>query len=69
MTVYVLHSFILAPLRETGVLAGQVSVAELSLVGIGSVVLSVLLAHPITTRLFAPITKPTWVLGSQQKAS
>ena len=69
MTVYVLHSFILAPLRETGVLAGQVSVIELVLVVIGSVVLSMVLAHPITTRLFAPLTKPTWLLGSQQKST
>ena len=69
MTVYVLHSFILAPLRETGVLAGQASAPELVLVVIGSVVLSVLLAHPITTKLFAPLTKPNWVLGSQQKPS
>ena len=62
MTVYLLHSFVLAPLRETGVLAGEVSGWFVALVIIGGIALSAVLAHPITTRVFAPLIRPTWAL-------
>jgi fucose 4-O-acetylase-like acetyltransferase len=64
MTVYLLHSFVLAPLRETGVLAGEVSGWVIALVILGSIALSAVLAHPWTTRVFAPLIRPTWALLS-----
>jgi fucose 4-O-acetylase-like acetyltransferase len=64
MTVYLLHSFVLAPLRQTEILSGAVSWWNLVLVVLGSIGLTVVLAQPLVARLFAPLTRPTWMLPS-----
>lgn len=65
MTIYLLHSFVLAPLRATDVLSGEVAVWHLLLIVLGSGGLTVLLAQPILTRVFAPLTHPTWIIGTR----
>ena len=64
MYVYLLHSFILYPLRETGVLKGEHASATwlLSMV-FASIAISILLAAPIVRRVFRPIVepKPRWL--------
>ncbi len=64
MTVYLLHSFVLAPLRATELLSGAISWWHLVLVVLGSIGLTVTLAQPFATRLFAPLTRPSWMLPS-----
>jgi len=65
LTIYLLHSFVLAPLRATDVLSGEVAWWHLLLIVLGSIGLTVLLAQPSVTRLFAPLTHPTWALGQR----
>jgi fucose 4-O-acetylase-like acetyltransferase len=60
MTVYLLHSFVLAPLRQTEILSGAVSWWHLVLVVLGSIGLTVVLAQPLVTRVFSLLTRPTW---------
>ena len=65
MYVYLLHSFILYPLRETGVLTDEHSSA-IWLVGMvfAGVAISILLTAPVVRRVFRPLIqpKPRWLL-------
>lgn len=65
MYVYLLHSFILYPLRETGVLADEHSSAIwlVSMVFAG-IAISILLTAPVVRRVFRPLIepKPRWLL-------
>ena len=67
MTIYVVHSFILAPLRATDVLSGEAAWWHLSLVVIGSVGLSIVLAQPFVHRFFRPVTHPSWAIKTAPK--
>lgn len=64
MYVYLLHSFILYPLRETGVLTDEHSSA-VWLVGMvfAGIAISILLAAPLVRRVFRPLIepKPHWL--------
>lgn len=64
MYVYLLHSFVLYPIRESGVIGGENS-SFTWLLGLlfGSVAITVLLASPWVRRLTRPIVepKPTWL--------
>ncbi len=64
MYVYLLHSFILYPLREAGVLRGEHSSA-VWLVGMvfASIAISILLTAPLVRRVFRPLIepKPRWL--------
>lgn len=62
MTVYLLHSFVLAPLRATPVLSGSLSWWHLALIVVGSIALTVVLALPATQRAVKLLIRPTWVL-------
>jgi len=75
MYVYLLHSFVLYPLRESGLLLDERSSAMwlLSMV-LGSMGLSLVLASPLVKKLFHPIIepKPVWLfapLANQQTRS
>ncbi len=70
MYVYLLHSFILYPLRETGVLKGEHSDAT----GLVSIVLcaigiSIALSSPLVRRIFRPLIepKPMWLFSREEK--
>ncbi len=69
MYIYLLHSFILYPIRETGILRGDHSSAMwlLSMV-LASVAISIGLASPLVRRLFRPLIepRPTWLLREQR---
>jgi fucose 4-O-acetylase-like acetyltransferase len=67
MTVYLLHSFVLAPLRATEVLSGEIPWWHLIAIILGSVALSVVLASPWVQRLASPLVRPRWVLGRQRR--
>ena len=58
MYIYMLHSFVLFPLRESGVLGGPQPVWVLPALLLLSVGISVLLSLPIVKRLFRPIIEP-----------
>lgn len=59
MYVYLLHSFVLYPLRESGLLGGPHSSATwLALMVIASVAISLVLASEPVRRLFRPIIQP-----------
>ena len=64
MYVYLLHSFILYPLRETGVLKGEHSSA-VWLVGMvfACIAIAILLTAPVVRRVFRPLIepKPRWL--------
>ena len=64
MYVYLLHSFILYPLRETGVLTGEHSSA-VWLLGMvfACIAISILLTAPLVRRVFRPLIepKPRWL--------
>ncbi len=65
MYVYLLHSFVLYPLRETGVLEGTHSSAVwLVSVVFASIAIAVALSSPLVRRVFRPLVepKPTWLL-------
>lgn len=59
MYIYLLHSFVLYPLRETGVLTGQHSSA-MWLVGMvfAAIAVSIALSSPLVRRLFQPLVEP-----------
>ena len=65
MYIYLLHSFVLYPIRETGVLGGEHS--SLAVVAAGIVVVcigvSIALAIPFVRRVFRPLIepKPDWL--------
>ncbi len=64
MYVYLLHTFVLYPVRESGVLGGEHS-SDLWLASmiLASVAISLVLASPIVRRIFRPIIepKPRWL--------
>ena len=63
MYVYLLHTFVLYPVRESGVLRGELSSpAWVAAMLIASVVISVVLASPPVRRIFRPLVepKPRW---------
>ncbi len=59
MYVYLLHSFVLYPLRETGVLTGEHSSMMwlLSMV-LACIAISIALSSPLIRRLFRPLIEP-----------
>ena len=64
MYVYLLHSFVLYPIRETGVLSGDHSSAMwLTSMVLASIAISIALASPFVRRLFRPLVepKPRWL--------
>jgi fucose 4-O-acetylase-like acetyltransferase len=63
MYIYLLHSFVLYPFRETGVLGGHPSVAWLAAVVVACIAVSIALASPFVRRLFRPLIepKPNWL--------
>jgi fucose 4-O-acetylase-like acetyltransferase len=65
MYVYLLHSFVLYPLRESGVLLGDYSILELAVVIVGSVLLAAALASPLSRHIFRPLVEPKvpWLLA------
>ncbi|WP_241981151.1 acyltransferase family protein [Cryobacterium algoritolerans] len=58
MYIYLLHSFLLFPLRESGVLGGVQPAWVLPALLLLSVLISVLLSLPIVKRLFRPVIEP-----------
>jgi fucose 4-O-acetylase-like acetyltransferase len=58
MYVYLLHSFVLYPLRENGFLDGEQPLWFLILVLIGALGLTVALSTPIVRRVFRPLVEP-----------
>ncbi|MHC5796915.1 acyltransferase family protein [Lacisediminihabitans sp. FW035] len=75
MYVYLLHSFILYPLRETGILKNDPA-PDLMLVAVilAGIAISIALASPLVRRVFRPIIepKPRWLFieldtGKQRK--
>ncbi|HEV7812612.1 MAG TPA: acyltransferase family protein [Leifsonia sp.] len=59
MYVYLLHSFVLYPIRETGVLRGDHSSATwlISMI-LASIAISIVLASPLVRRVFRPLIEP-----------
>jgi fucose 4-O-acetylase-like acetyltransferase len=68
MYVYLLHTFVLYPLRETGVLAGERPLWFILLVLVGAVGLTVALSTPFIRRVFRPLVEPraAWLLARRQ---
>ena len=64
MYVYLLHSFILYPLRETGILKGE-HASAIWLVGMvfACIAISIFLTAPLVKRIFRPLIepKPRWL--------
>ncbi|MCU1440044.1 MAG: fucose 4-O-acetylase [Rhodoglobus sp.] len=64
MYIYLLHSFVLYPIRETGILTGEHSSAMwlLSMV-LACIGISIALSSPIVRRIFRPLVepKPKWL--------
>ena len=63
MYIYLLHSFILYPLRETGVLEDHTSTWFLVAIILACIAISIVLAAPWIRRLFRPLIepKPRWL--------
>lgn len=72
MYVYLLHSFVLYPLRETGVLRGE-EYPEIWLVGmlIFAVLISIALSSRPVRRVFRPLVepKPKWIFADHKDAA
>ena len=71
MYIYLLHSFVLYPIRESGVLQGHTDdgwLVSMVLAGIG---ISLALASPPIRWLFRPLIEPraTWLLSESARAS
>ncbi len=68
MYVYLLHSFVLYPIRESGMLDGPQS--DLLLVGmiVFSIVVAVALAQPLVRRIFRPLVEPRarWLFAERR---
>jgi fucose 4-O-acetylase-like acetyltransferase len=68
MYVYLLHSFVLYPIREAGILEGEHASATwlLSMV-LASIGIAIVLSSPVVRRVFRPIIepKPTWLFVEQ----
>jgi fucose 4-O-acetylase-like acetyltransferase len=71
MYVYLLHSFVLYPLRESGVLRGE-EIPELYLVGmlVFSLLIAIVLSSGPVRKLFRPIVepKPKWIFTDHRDA-
>lgn len=64
MYIYLLHSFVLYPIRETGVLTGEHSSAMwLTSMVLASIAISIALGSPLVRRVFRPLVepKPRWL--------
>jgi fucose 4-O-acetylase-like acetyltransferase len=71
MYVYLLHSFILYPLRETGVLKGEHSDATgLVSIVLCAIAISIALSSPLIRRVFRPLIepKPLWLFTKEEKS-
>lgn len=68
MYIYLLHSFVLYPIRETGILRGEHSSATwlLSMI-LACIGISIVLASPLVRRVFRPIIepKPQWIFSER----
>jgi fucose 4-O-acetylase-like acetyltransferase len=66
MYIYLLHTFVLYPLRETGVLDGPQSGWALPSMIALSVAISIVLSLPVVRRLFRPLVEPRvrWLFRS-----
>lgn len=58
MYIYLLHSFILYPLRETGVLEDHTSIWFLIAIILACIAISIALAAPWIRWLFRPLIEP-----------
>ncbi|WP_241975857.1 MULTISPECIES: acyltransferase family protein [Cryobacterium] len=58
MYIYLLHSFLLFPLRESGVLEGPQPAWVLPGVILLSVLISIVLSHPVVKKVFRPLVEP-----------
>lgn len=59
MYVYLLHSFVLYPLRETGILRGEeYDLTRLVAMILISIAISTVLATPLVRRIFRPVIEP-----------
>lgn len=69
MSIYLLHTFAIAPLRSLGVLSGEPSWWLLALLVPGSVALSWLLGSAIVRRLTRPLISPTmsWIIRREKE--
>ena len=66
MYVYLLHSFILYPIRETGILKDEHSSAMwLASMVVASIAISIVLTAPLVRRVFRPLVepKPKWLFA------
>ncbi|MBC7724822.1 MAG: acyltransferase family protein [Burkholderiaceae bacterium] len=64
MYVYLLHSFVLYPIRETGVISGaNTSLMWLTSMVLAGVAISIALSSPLVRRVFRPLIepKPRWL--------
>lgn len=72
MYVYLLHSFVLYPLRETGILKGEHSSAEwlVSMV-LACIAISIALSSPLIRTIFRPLIepKPRWMFAKEDKTA
>lgn len=71
MYVYLLHSFVLYPLRETGVLTGaNGSLSWLVSMVLACFAISIALSSPVVRRVFRPIVEPrlSWLFVKQEDA-
>jgi fucose 4-O-acetylase-like acetyltransferase len=62
LVVYVLHSFVLAPLRASDLLSGAVPLWHVGLVVVGALALTMILSTRVVGVLVAPVLKPDWLL-------
>jgi fucose 4-O-acetylase-like acetyltransferase len=69
MYIYLLHSFVLYPLRQSGLFGAHPSVLDLVAVLALSVVIAVVLGLPGVQRLFRPVIEPRvdWLLRSTER--
>jgi len=58
MTIYLLHSFVLYPIRESDMLAGEQPWWALAVMIVFCVGVSILLSQPLVVRLFRPLVQP-----------
>ena len=69
MYIYLLHSFVLYPIRETGVLSGQHTTA-MWLLGmiLACIAISIVLGSPVVQRVFRPLIepRPDWLFVDQE---
>jgi fucose 4-O-acetylase-like acetyltransferase len=65
MYVYLLHTFVLYPLRENGVLDGERPLWFIVLVLVGALGLTTVLSTPLIRRIFRPLVEPraAWMLA------